>query len=70
MFEIWEKEYTQNCKKDASDEVREAVRYVFSRNILCGDALTLKAADGTPIVFSEWSLVTGSMIQRLSLIHI
>ena len=64
MFEIWEKEYTQNCKKDASDEVREAVCYVFSRNILCGDALTLKAADGTPIVFSEWSLVTGSMIQR------
>ena len=29
MFEIWDKEYTQNCKKDASDEVREAVRYVF-----------------------------------------
>ena len=64
LFEIWDKEYTANCKKDANDECRKAVRFILKRNILCGDALTLKNAKGEPIIFSEWSLVTGSLMQR------
>lgn len=64
LFDIWNKEYTRNCKKDANDECREAVKFILKRNILCGDALTLKASDDEPIVFSEWSLVTGVMIKR------
>jgi len=64
MFEIWDKEYTKNCKKDANDECRNAVKFIFKRNILCGDALTLKANSGEPIIFSEWALVTGAMIKR------
>jgi hypothetical protein len=64
LFEIWDKEYTANCKKDANDECRKAVRFILKRNILCGDALTLKNAKDVPIIFSEWSLVTGSLMQR------
>jgi hypothetical protein len=64
LFEIWNKEYITNCKKDANDECREAVRFILKRNILCGDALTLKDAEGKPIIFSEWSFVTGPMIKR------
>jgi hypothetical protein len=64
LFEIWDKEYTANCKKDANDECRKAVRFILKRNILCGDALTLKNAKDEPIIFSEWSLVTGSLMQR------
>lgn len=64
MFEIWNREYTENCKKEANDECRQAVRFILKRNILCGDALSLKAADGRPIIFSEWSLVSGSLIKR------
>lgn len=64
MFEIFNKEYTANCKREANEECREAVRFILKRNILCGDALTLKTSDAEPIIFSEWSLVTGSMLKR------
>ncbi len=64
MFAMWDKEYTANCKEEASDECREAVRFIFRRNILCGNALDLKTLGGEAIIFSEWSLVTGSLIKR------
>ena len=64
MFEIFNKEYTVNCKKEANDETREAARHILRHNILCGDALTMKTVDGVPIVFAEWSAVNGAMIKR------
>lgn len=64
LFEIFNKEYTANCKKEVNDECRKAVRFILTRNILCGDALTLKTREGEPIIFSEWSLATGTMMQR------
>lgn len=41
-----------------------AVRFVLEKNILCGDALTLKDANGNPIRFAEWSIVTGDKVKR------
>jgi SAM-dependent methyltransferase len=70
MFEIWDTEYQAVLKKEANEDCREAVRFIFSRNIVCGNALSLKRVDafgwdtGEPIVFSEWAFVTGSMLQR------
>ena len=49
---------------------REAVRYILSHNILCGNALTLKKVDAQgqdtedPIIFAEWEMVTGTMLKR------
>ena len=70
MFEIWNKEYTAVCKKDANDQTRDAVQFIFQKNIVCGNALTLKKVDKDgnelrePIVFSEWAFITGSNLQR------
>ncbi len=64
LFQIWDKEYTANCKKEANDECRAAVKFILMRNILCGDALTMETVDKNPIIFSEWSLVSGSLIKR------
>lgn len=70
LFSIWNEEYTANCKKEANDECRETVRFILSRNILCGNALTLKQVDSQgqdteqPIIFSEWSVVLGSTVKR------
>ena len=70
LFEIWDREYTAICKKEVNQDCRDAVRFILSRNIVCGNALSLKKVDafgwdtGEPIVFSEWALVTGSMMQR------
>ena len=64
MFEIFNKEYTAICRKEANDETREAVQHILRHNILCGDALTMKGSDGEPIVFAEWSAVNGCMLKR------
>ena len=70
MFGIWNKEYTAVCKKDANDKTRNAVKFIFQKNIVCGNALTLKKVDKDgnelkePIVFSEWAFITGSNLQR------
>lgn len=64
LFDIWDKEYTANAKKQANDQCREAVKFILSKNILCGDALTMLRPDGTPIIFAEWNFVTGSQIKR------
>lgn len=66
LFNIFDEIYTALYKGRCKDPCREAVRYILSRNILLGDALSLKtvAQQPEPIVFSEWSLVRGSLIKR------
>lgn len=70
LFDLWDKEYTATCKKAPKDETREAVRYILSKNILCGNALTLMCVDENqkdteaPIVFPEWSLLGTKMKRR------
>ena len=64
LFGIWNGAYTAAAKKYANDQCREAARFILKKNILCGDALTMRQADGSPIVFAEWSLVTGNLIKR------
>lgn len=70
LFQIWDKEYKANCKKECNEETRESVRFILKRNIVLGNALTLMRVDENgqdteePIVFSEWAFVTGSMMQR------
>ena len=70
LFAIWSEEYTTHCKDDASDDAREAARFIISRNIINGNALTLMCVDdegkdtSAPIVFSEWTLISGTQMQR------
>ncbi len=70
LFCIWDKEYKAVCKKETNDQTREAVRFILSRNIVCGNALTLMCVDENgvdteePIVFSEWAFITGTRMQR------
>ena len=62
LYDIWEKAYSEFGEQ--RDEVRKAARYMVQTNILCGDALTLKQHDGTPIVFAEWTLLPNGMMLR------
>lgn len=54
----------EDMPKGADERFEEAVRYVLSQNILCGDALTMKQFDGEPIVFAEWSFARGDRVKR------
>ena len=58
--------YSRLFKNRAKNKCREAVRFILERNIVWGDALTLKTVGEKPgyIVFSEWSPVNGSMLKR------
>jgi hypothetical protein len=66
LFKIFDKQYTTLYKSNCKAECRISIQYILERNILQGDALTLKTvgSDNEPIVFSEWSAVNGSMIKR------
>lgn len=70
LFSIWNAKYTSHCKADASDKVREAAKFIISRNIINGNALTLMCVDDNgidtmaPIVFSEWTLIGATQMQR------
>jgi hypothetical protein len=46
------------------DEAARAAAYVLSKNIVQGDALTLRTPDDRPIVFPEWSPISASMLKR------
>lgn len=45
LFKQWDKAYKAACKKQCNDETRESVRYILSKNIVCGNALTMMCVD-------------------------
>ena len=70
LFEMWNAEYEDICKAEISKDCQDAVRFILSRNVVCGNALSLKTVDENgndtddPIVFSEWSFVGTYTMQR------
>lgn len=66
LFDIFKSDYKRLFGKAISPECLHTVQFVLDRNILWGDALTLKTIgdNETPIIFSEWSAINGSMIKR------
>ena len=70
LFEIWNGAYTAECKGECREEVREAVHFILERNVLCGNALTLRKVNAAgedteePIIFSEWVFTGESSVRR------
>lgn len=69
LFGVFEWNYMGLFKSKTRNKCREAVRFILERNIIWGNALTLKTVSKKTeypeyIVFSEWSLVKGSMLKR------
>lgn len=70
LFKIWRKEYKAVVKTAYSEDAEKSVRFILSKNIVCGNALTLMCVDengidtNAPIIFSEWAFIMGSNMQR------
>ena len=66
LFQIFEDNYHRLFAGKAKDGCRDAVRFILERNIIWGDALTLKTVGDRPgyIVFSEWSPLNGNLVKR------
>lgn len=57
LFNIWNDSYSKRLKNNSRNECREAAKFLLRKNIINGDALSLKDLDGQPIIFSEWKLI-------------
>ena len=70
LFDIWEESFTPRLRSDFHERVAAAVRKALAKNILLGNALSMKLVDDegndleAPIVFTEWKFVLGDKIKR------
>ena len=70
LFKMWRKEYKAVVKTAYSEDTEKSVRFILSKNIVCGNALTLMCVDengidtDTSIIFSEWAFIMGANMQR------
>jgi hypothetical protein len=49
---------------EESDDLYRAAFHVLSQNLVHGDALTMRTADGQPITFAEWGYLGKGKFQR------
>lgn len=70
LYDIWNAEYEAVCGEETSEDCRRTIRFILRRNIVCGNALSMKKVDENGcdtedyIVFSEWAFITESIVQR------
>lgn len=66
LFQLFDNQYSNLFKGKCKEDCLKTVRFILKRNILWGDALSLKIPNEKkdPIVFSEWSAVNGSFMKR------
>lgn len=70
LYGIWLGRYRAFCGKEPSEKCQASVRYILSKNIVCGDTLERRYVTGFNenskpeyggwIVFSEWKFHNGS----------
>jgi hypothetical protein len=64
LFGLFEERYRASYPKTGKPRCLDTARFLLKKNIICGDALSLKDLDGNPIVFSEWSFARGNLVKR------
>ena len=70
LFRQWDTAYKKACKKECNEATRETVRYILSKNIVCGNALTMMCVDHNQqdteqyIVFSEFSAIGNRILKH------
>lgn len=65
LFDLFDERYTEIFKSKTKTECRRSVKFILEKNIIWGDALSLKTEgeNPQPITFAEWSLIN-NMIKR------
>lgn len=70
LFDIWHDTFVKDCKKEPDRDLCDAITFILSRNILCGNTLSMKQVNekaediDLPIIVSEWSFVTTDQVHR------
>lgn len=68
LLDIFRHHYQTAFPKTFKPECLKSAQCILSKNILCGDALSLQTAEGKDIVFTEWKL-TGNSLQRRDYVY-
>jgi hypothetical protein len=61
LLNIFIKECKSIFKESINEKLLEVLKVILEKNIVCGDALTMKDQNGNPLVFSEWSMPFNDM---------
>lgn len=69
LSEQFSQHYQRLFPKSYKAQCCRVVDFILDRNIICGDALTLKTADGRDIVFSQWISSGAATMQRKDFIY-
>ena len=64
LLQIVRDKHKERFRESLTDDADTVFSFILSRNIVQGDALTMRTSADRPIVFSEWSPVNGSMLKR------
>ena len=65
LFNYFKSVYSKTFKGLENEELLLTLKYILSKNIIHGDALSLKKVDSDePVTFCEWSLVNSSIKRR------
>lgn len=66
LYERVASEYRNLFGMEIDIDLESSLKFVIKKNIIAGNALTLMSNknEREPIVFSEWSLLSGNMIKR------
>lgn len=65
LFKQYKKLYDENFSLDINYKLFECIKYVLKKNLVHGDALSLKnISDKKFIIFSEWSFVNDKIKRR------
>ena len=73
LLDFIKTEYKNSFKKTFKEKFINSLEFVITKNILFGDALTLKTYQddllGLPIIFSDWSMISSGMVKRKDFIY-
>ena len=66
LFELFYNHYSALFKSRIKEQCLSAVKFLLQKNIVHGNALTMQTESvlSRSIIFSDWSLVTGSIVKR------
>ena len=64
LYDDFMERYQRVFHQECSAPYERCIQFLYAKNILCGDALTMETSSGEPIVFSEWGFVGGCKVKR------
>ena len=65
LFNRFIEVYEKNFERCLNNDLIKSVKFILDKNILHGDALTLKQVDNEdPVTFSEWAIINNKLKRR------